>query len=569
MRIKESLAISAAIVSIALFSPAWTAAADKPDDKPAASKAAETSPQDAARLDQHHEVPDDPYVKVPPESVRTTPATRIVNGPYFIVQVNVDENGNNIVGDAANEPTIAVDPTDPNIIAIGWRQFDTIYSNFRQAGWGYSTDNGRSWTFPGVIEPGIFRSDPVLDFDSDGNFFYNSLTTVGSEYVCDVFKSEDGGANWGSKTAAYGGDKQWMVIDRSGGIGDGNIYANWTLWWSSCNGQFTYSYDGGQTYEPCIDVPGEPSWGTLAVGPEGELYVCGDGWGGLTVARSTTLQDPNQAPAWDLQSTANIGGSMAAWGGPNPGGLLGQAWIGVDCSDGPYRGYVYLVCSVDTDGTDPMDVMFTRSTDGGYSWSSPVRLNEVQSGWQWFGTMSVAPNGRIDVIWNDTRNDPGGYDSELYYSYSTDGGASWSPNEALSPAWDPHIGWPQQDKIGDYYHMISDTVGANLAYSATFNGEQDVYYVRIGDFDCNGNGIGDTQDIDDGFSADCNYNGIPDECEGFFCDADVDNSCNVDIDDLFEILGHWGEGAGTYDVNNDGVVDIDDVFAVLADWGPC
>ncbi len=46
-------------------------------------------------------------------------------------QVNVNAQGLNILGDAANEPSIAVDPTAPNRIAIGWRQFDTIASNFR------------------------------------------------------------------------------------------------------------------------------------------------------------------------------------------------------------------------------------------------------------------------------------------------------------------------------------------------------------------------------------------------------------------------------------------------------
>jgi len=53
------------------------------------------------------------------------------------------------------------------------------------------------------------------------------------------------------------------------------------------------------------------------------------------------------------------------------------------------------------------------------------------------------------------------------------------------------------------------------------------------------------------------------------CPADVNNDEVVNIDDLFDVLGHWGEGAGPYDVNNDGVVDIDDIFAILADWGPC
>src|SRR3989454_748075 len=85
---------------------------------------------------------------------------------YFVsYQVNVDANGNNIVGDAANEPTISVDPTNGNKITIGWRQFNSVQSSFRQGGWGYTTDGGVHWTFPGVLEPGVFRSDPVTNSD--------------------------------------------------------------------------------------------------------------------------------------------------------------------------------------------------------------------------------------------------------------------------------------------------------------------------------------------------------------------------------------------------------------------
>src|SRR5262245_27203783 len=40
-------------------------------------------------------------------------------GPFTSFQVNVDANGNNILGDAANEPSISVDPTDGNKIAVG------------------------------------------------------------------------------------------------------------------------------------------------------------------------------------------------------------------------------------------------------------------------------------------------------------------------------------------------------------------------------------------------------------------------------------------------------------------
>ncbi|UCD76181.1 MAG: hypothetical protein JSV91_04510, partial [Phycisphaerales bacterium] len=70
------------------------------------------------------------------------------------------------------------------------------------------------------------------------------------------------------------------------------------------------------------------------------------------------------------------------------------------------------------------------------------------------------------------------------------------------------------------------------------------------------------------------YCGGPDQAFALFtvepdCPADVNGDGKVDIDDLFDILAHWGEGAGPYDVNDDGKVDIDDVFAVLGAWGPC
>jgi len=126
--------------------------------------------------------------------------------------------------------------------------------------------------------------------------------------------------------------------------------------------------------------------------------------------------------------------------------------------------------------------MFARSTDGGITWSAPVRINDDVSttNTQWFGTMSVAPNGRIDVVWLDTRDAQPGLDSSsLYYSYSVDQGFTWSANERMSAGFDPHLGYPNQDKMGDYFDMISDNSGAHLAWANTLNGEEDVYYSHI------------------------------------------------------------------------------------------
>jgi len=168
--------------------------------------------------------PVDAWLPASVSSVQAEEATRREKGPYTSIQVNVGPTGSNIVGDAANEPSIAVDPLWSNRISIGWRQFDNVASNFRQAGTGYSTDGGRTWS-AGVLDPGVFRSDPVLGFASDGTFYYDSLRYIALPETlwCEVSKSPNGGRNWGGFVDSHGGDKQWMTIDRTGGIGEGKL----------------------------------------------------------------------------------------------------------------------------------------------------------------------------------------------------------------------------------------------------------------------------------------------------------------------------------------------------------
>ena len=84
------------------------------------------------------------------------------------------------------------------------------------------------------------------------------------------------------------------------------------------------------------------------------------------------------------------------------------------------------------------------------------------------------------------RNAANNIDSQLFYSYSTDGGVTWAPNVAVSNSFNPLEGWPIQQKIGDYITIVSDNTGGDVAYSATYNfnpsrgqHEQDVYFVRV------------------------------------------------------------------------------------------
>jgi hypothetical protein len=422
----------------------------------------------------------------------TSPRMISPHGVFISYQVNVDAMGNNIVGDAANECSISVDPTDGNKMAIGWRQFNSVLSNFRQGGWGYTADAGVHWTFPGVLEPGVFRSDPVTNSNETGTFFYLSL--LGS--LCEnMYRSTNGGQSWTELQAdgdAGGGDKQWFTIDKTNGPGHGFQYQAWdtSTCSSSGSGQFSRSTDGGITWMTPIGIPNQAEFGTLDVDTNGNLFIGGEGDSNnvFYCIRSSNAQIGNQTPTFDQVTPVNMGGVLTG-GIINPAGLDGQLFLAVDRSGTATNNNIYMLASVQPSGRTTTDVMFVRSTDGGLTFSAPHKVNDDPvnpSKWHWFGTFAVAPNGRLDAVWYDTRNAANNTDSQLFYSYSTDAGVTWSPNVSVSNAFNPSEGYPNQSKIGDYITIVSDNTGGNVAYAATFNfnpsrnqHEEDVYYVRV------------------------------------------------------------------------------------------
>src|SRR5437762_1572540 len=288
---------------------------------------------------------------------------------YTSYQVNVDANGNNIVGDAANEPSICIDRNNPNRMSVGWRQFDSVASNFREAGFAYTTNGGTRWIAPGVLQNNIFRSDPVLN---------------------------------------------------------------------------------------------SPAWGTLDVDSAGNLFIGGVNFntGRIWCVRSINAKNGGVVPTFDQSTAVNFGGDIVFAEPINPEGLVGQVFLAVDRSGTSTNDNVYMLASVQPFGfTSGSDVMFARSTDGGRTFSAPRRINDDpvnHAKWHWFGTLSVAPSGRIDAVWYDMRNSPNNGTSQLFYSYSTDGGDSWSANVAVTNPFNPSIGYPNQQKIGDYITVISD-----------------------------------------------------------------------------------------------------------------
>ena len=53
------------------------------------------------------------------------------------------------------------------------------------------------------------------------------------------------------------------------------------------------------------------------------------------------------------------------------------------------------------------------------------------------------------------------------------------------------------------------------------------------------------------------------------CIADINGDATVDVVDLLEVVGSWGESNVPADINGDGIVNVSDLLAVVDAWGSC
>lgn len=333
--------------------------------------------------------------------------------------------GNSINGMDPNEPSVCINPMNPNEIMVG-ANMNHYY---------YSKDGGLTW------EHGVLHStysvycDPVIVSDDQGSFYYFHLVSDLSRVVCQKKTSDSEDWSNGSFTALNGTmdiDKEWAVFDPV----KGNLYATWSQFnqhGSTDPRDSTIIYlarseDRGLTWSEKIRISqkgGNASGGFQSVhgaypatGPNGEVYVSWWSPSGLMFDKSTD-EGRTWLPA-DLRVAQPV-----QWIFQVPGMMLTPSFpvIACDRSNERYRGTIYINWSEKRNGAADSDIWIINSRDGGSTWSTPKKVNSDIAGKdQFFNFLTVDPiTGYVYVAFYDRRNYTDDQ-TDVYLAVSRDGG---------------------------------------------------------------------------------------------------------------------------------------------------
>jgi len=348
----------------------------------------------------------------------------------------------NIIIDSTHAPeevSICINPKNSSQIAAG--------ANIKN--YYFSQDTGKTWQHDYLHSKNGVWGDPCLLADSSGNFYFVHLSYpfMGNwidRIVCQ--KSIDGGKEYdnGTYTGLNGKknqDKAWGAIDMTNSIYKNNIYLTWTQFdkYASTNKQdssvilFSRSNDAGKTWTyphriseqagDCLDGDSTDEGAVPCVGPTGQVYVAWAGPLGLVFNKSYDA-GKTWLPHEKIISDIPGGWDYDISGIDRSNGLPITA---CDVSNSIYRGTIYVNWTDQRNGNTDTDVWIVKSSDGGETWSSPIRVNnDKPSKQQFFTWMTIdQSNGNVYCIFYD-RREHGGDTTDVYMARSTDGGNTFS-----------------------------------------------------------------------------------------------------------------------------------------------
>lgn len=364
-----------------------------------------------------------------------------------------------------NESSIAVNPTNPlNLIA------SAVDYRANSSTWVYvSDDGGKTWRNINLGKPFAgWRSsnDPSVYFSLDGvgylcyGGFGESLETSVGENGVFIAKTTDQGKTWkahipvivhkGTQTLdSLFEDKYYVQVDNST---TSQYFKHIYIPWKRVSPRdsatqivLSESIDEGESWSTPINISKRlpassedttfgQSFPICTTGPDGEVYVA---WNhgiehGIGFSKSIdggkTFTEPRIIQRYNIFGTTTyIPGQGYRHTVKQKVRAESYPTLICDNSKGSRSGYLYLTWAADK----IPNVYFSRSTDGGTTWSAPIIVHSDTTNdqfWQW---MSIDPtSGDLAIMYFDSRNDTANMMVECYVSYSSDGGITWKDRRA-------------------------------------------------------------------------------------------------------------------------------------------
>ena len=361
--------------------------------------------------------------------------------------------------DAEVEPSIAVNPVNPNNLVGAWQQDRWSNGGARGLGSAYSLDGGGTWTRTSVpfsrcsggtaANGGDYEraTDPWVTFAPDGTAYQIALAfnnQRNGDNAILVARSADDGRTWSNPVtlkrdgAANFNDKEAITADPTDAR---YVYAAWDRLTGN-NGPtwFARTSDGGATWEPArnINDPGANSQtinNQIVVLPDGVLVLFFTEIAnvGAPNIRLRIMRSGDKGATWSapitIAANQSIGTVDPETGtGIRDGSILGSIAAGKD-------GTLAVAWQDARFSGSHDDIAFSRSIDGGLTWTTTACMSCGTSAPAFLPAVAIRDDGVIGVSYYSLRaNTPDPNTLPTVYMLATSpDGVTWTERQLAGP----------------------------------------------------------------------------------------------------------------------------------------
>ena len=416
---------------------------------------------------------------------------------------------------AQAEPHIARSQVDPDFLVAIFQEGRFTDGGAVDCGYSVTQDGGLSWTralIPGLTTtsggPYPRATDPVVGIDlSDRAFLCTEAATdpAFTQGVILVSRSLDRGATVEPPSIVFQPtvtgdfpDKPWMAVNTFDGTAHaGRVLVTWTEFGTTDASPIlrSYSDDHGVSWGSAAAIHDAT---TMAQGSQpvflhdGRLAIVywnfgESGFGGDDGAAAPGPEEIEVVVSSNGGQTFGAPQTVTTVSRYAPPSIRSGVFLPSAASDRTTNNLYVVYQGLDVPGAPR--IFFTKSTNAGTSWSTPIAVSDNPGTGVFNAAISAAPGGQhLTVVFYDQRDNTPGNTTQcnVYLAQSLDGGATWQPNIRLTNITTNAALAPLTDSgyiLGDY-QGIAETTNPNVpavpVWIDTRKGHPDPFITRVG-----------------------------------------------------------------------------------------